>query len=131
MNTAVATVVNNPVGLILVAAFFGVCGQLTLKMGMTQVGRLGADALAEPVQVLVRVATSPLVVGGLALYVAGAGVWMMVLSRSALSFAYPILAIGYAITPVLAWVLLGESVNTIRWLGIAFICLGVVVVSRS
>lgn len=131
MNTAVATLVNNPVGLILVAAFFGVCGQISLKIGMGQVGRLGAEALAEPVQVMIRVLTSPLVLGGLALYVAGAGVWMMVLSRSALSFAYPILAIGYAITPMLAWLLLGESMNLVRWLGIAIICLGVFVVSRS
>lgn len=131
MSTAVGSFVSNPVGLILVAAFFGVCGQLTLKIGMTQVGRIGSDGLAEPLQVAFRVITSPLVVGGLLLYVMGAGVWLMVLSRSALSFAYPILAIGYAITPILAWVVLGESVNGIRWLGIATICLGVFVVSRS
>ena len=126
-----SSVISNPIGLILVAAFFGVCGQLTLKMGMTQVGRLGTDALGEPLQIIARVFTSPLVVGGLTLYVAGAVVWLLVLSRSALSFAYPILAIGYAITPVLAWMLLGEQVNSIRWLGIAIICFGVFVVSRS
>jgi drug/metabolite transporter (DMT)-like permease len=131
VNTAVASFVSNPVGLILLAAFFGVCGQLTLKMGMTQVGRLGADSLAEPLQVVLRVLTSPLVIGGLSLYVVGAGVWMMVLSRSALSFAYPILAVSYAITPLLAALLLGETLNTTRWLGIAIICLGVFVVSRS
>jgi multidrug transporter EmrE-like cation transporter len=131
MSGVMSSVVANPVGLILIAAFFGVGGQLSLKMGMTQVGRLGSDALAEPVQILLRIATSPLVIGGLSLYVAGAAVWMLVLSRSALSFAYPILAVGYAITPVLAWVLLGENVNGIRWAGIAIICLGVFVVSRS
>src|SRR5262245_8074854 len=131
MSGVMTSVVSNPVGLILIAAFFGVCGQLSLKMGMTQVGRLGGEALAEPLQVAVRVVTSPLVVGGLSLYVLGAAVWMLVLSRSTLSFAYPILAIGYAITPVLAWLLLGESVNVLRWIGIATICLGVFVVSRS
>jgi drug/metabolite transporter (DMT)-like permease len=98
---------------------------------MTQVGRLGADTLAEPVQVFVRIVTSPLVIGGLSLYVLGAGVWMLVLSRSALSFAYPILAVGYAITPVLAWLMLGESLNGVRLLGIGVICVGVFVVSRS
>jgi multidrug transporter EmrE-like cation transporter len=131
MSSALAGLLNNPIGLILVAASFGVCGQLSLKMGMVQVGRLGADAFGEPLQLASRILSSPLVLGGLALYVAGAGVWMMVLSRAALSFAYPILAVGYAITPVLAWLLLGESVNAVRWLGIAIICLGVFVVSRS
>jgi multidrug transporter EmrE-like cation transporter len=131
MSTVMSSMMNNPIGLILIAAFFGVGGQLSLKMGMTQVGRLGGDALAQPLEILVKVLTSPLVLGGLSLYVAGAAVWMLVLSRSALSFAYPILAIGYAITPVLAWMLLGESVNGIRWAGIAIICIGVFVVSRS
>jgi drug/metabolite transporter (DMT)-like permease len=131
VNAAVTTLVSNPVGLILLAAIFGVCGQLTLKMGMTQVGRLGADSLAEPLQVALRIVASPFVIGGLAMYVLGAGVWMMVLSRSALSFAYPILAISYAITPILAWLMLGESLNVARWLGIATICLGVFFVSRS
>ena len=131
MSTAAASVLTNPIGLILIAAFFGVCGQLSLKMGMTQVGQFDSTALSQPLQVVIRVITSPLVLGGLTLYVAGAGVWMLVLSRSALSFAYPILAIGYAITPMLAWLLLGESMNATRWIGIAVICLGVFVVSRS
>jgi multidrug transporter EmrE-like cation transporter len=131
MTNAASVFLSNPISLILVAAFFGVCGQLSLKMGMTQVGQLGSDALAEPVQLVLRVITSPLVLGGLTLYVAGAGVWMMVLSRSALSFAYPILAIGYAVTPMLAWLFLGESMNAMRWVGIAVICIGVFVVSRS
>ena len=131
MTSAVAAVLNNSLSLILLAALFGVGGQLSLKVGMSQVGRLDTVALAEPLQVALRVLTSPLVVGGLMLYVAGAAVWMMVLSRSALSFAYPILAIGYAITPVLAWLLLGESLNGVRWVGIATICLGVFVVARS
>jgi len=131
MTSTVTAWLANPIGLILLAAFFGVCGQLTLKMGMTQVGRLGSDSLAQPIQVMLRVITSPFVLGGLALYVAGAAVWMLVLSRSALSFAYPILAVSYAITPILAWMLLGENVNLVRWVGIAVICLGVFIVSRG
>jgi multidrug transporter EmrE-like cation transporter len=131
MSAAMSTLASNPIALILIAAFFGVCGQLSLKMGMMQVGALDGEALAEPLRVVARVLTSPLVLGGLLLYVAGAAVWLLVLSRSALSFAYPILAIGYAITPLLAWLLLGESTNAVRWIGIAAICLGVFVVSRS
>jgi multidrug transporter EmrE-like cation transporter len=126
-----AALVNNPISLILLAACFGVCGQLSLKVGMNQVGQLGAEVLEQPLQVALRVVSTPLVISGLAMYVFGAMLWMMVLSRSALSFAYPILAIGYAITPMLAWLLLGENMNAVRWLGIAVICAGVFVVSRS
>ena len=117
--------------LILLSVGFGVTGQMTLKMGMTQVGRIGAEALAQPLQMALKVATNPLVIVGLSLYVLGAVTWLTVLSRVQLSFAYPILALSYAIVPVLAWLLLGESVPSVRWLGIATILLGIVLVSRG
>ncbi|MHB1131348.1 MAG: EamA family transporter [Chloroflexota bacterium] len=122
---------NNSITLILLSVACGVCGQLTLKSGMTQVGRIDAEAIALPLQTVLRVLSNPLVLGGLGLYVLGAASWLTVLSRVPLSFAYPILAISYAVTPVLAWFLLGESVPSVRWLGIAAICVGVVLVSGS
>ena len=122
---------NASLALILVSVVCGVGGQVSLKMGMNQAGRIGAEALSQPLQIALRVATNPLVVGGLALYVLGAVAWLMVLSRVPLSFAYPLLALTYAFTPLLAWLVLGESVPALRWLGIATICLGVYLVSRS
>ena len=117
--------------MILLSVGCGVVGQLTLKMGMTQVGRLGAEVLAQPLQSAFRVVANPLVVGGLGFYVLGAVLWLTVLSRAPLSFAYPILALSYALTPILAWALLGEAVPSIRWFGVGVICLGVFLVSRS
>jgi multidrug transporter EmrE-like cation transporter len=123
--------VKNSLVLIFLAVVLGVGGQLTLKLGMSQVGRIGSEALERPLQMGFRVLTNPLVVIGLGLYVLGAVVWLTVLSRVPLSFAYPILASSYAFTPVLAWLLLGESVPSLRWIGIATICLGVFLVSRT
>ncbi len=117
--------------LILFSVLCGIGGQLTLKMGMTNVGQIDGGALAQPLAMVLRVLTTPLVVIGLGLYVLGAVAWLTVLSRVPLSFAYPILALSYAITPMLAWFLLGESVPSIRWLGVAVICVGVFFVSRS
>lgn len=117
--------------LILAAVGLGVVGQITLKLGMTQIGRIDSTTVAQPAQIVLRVLTNPLVVAGLGLYVLGAVVWLTVLSRVPLSLAYPILALSYAITPVLAWLLLGESVPSLRWAGIATICLGVFIVSRT
>jgi drug/metabolite transporter (DMT)-like permease len=104
---------------------------MTLKMGMTAVGQIGADALSEPLVTALRVLSNPLVIFGLGLYVVGAAAWLTVLSRAPLSFAYPILALGYAITPLLAWIVLGEAVPSIRWIGIVVICVGVFFVSKS
>lgn len=117
--------------LILFSVLLGVGGQLTLKIGMMQVGRIDADALARPIDIATRVLLTPMVVGGLALYVLGAAVWLAVLSRVPLSLAYPVLALSYVITPVVAWMALGEVVPPARWIGLATICLGVIMVSRT
>jgi len=122
---------SNSVPLILVAIVCGVGGQLTLKFAMTQFGRIGAEALNEPVQIGIRLLSSPLVLTGLSFYVLAAVVWLTVLSRVPLSFAYPMVALGYVVTTLLAWLVLGESVPLARWLGIGVISVGVILVSRS
>src|SRR5579863_2293232 len=122
---------GNSVALVVAAVIFGIGGQITLKMGMVRTGRIDAVALAHPIDLVLRVLGTPLVLGGLGLYVLGAVVWLTVLSRVPLSVAYPNLALSYAFTPVLAWLLLGESVPSFRWIGIGIICLGVLVVSRT
>ncbi len=123
--------VNLSLALILVSVACGVGGQLSLKMGMTQVGRIDSRAIAQPVHLVLGVASNPLVIGGLGLYAFSAVVWLTVLSRVPLSFAYPLVALSYAFTPLLASFLLGESLPSLRWLGIVTICLGVFIVSRS
>ncbi len=117
--------------MILLSVLCGVSGQLTLKAGMTQVGRIGAETLSQPFQLALRVLSCPFVLGGLALYALGAVSWLMVLSRLPLSAAYPVLAITYAVIPFLAWLVFGESVSVTRWLGIVVICVGIVIVSQS
>ena len=117
--------------LIFFAIVCGVAGQITLKLGMTAAGRIDAEALARPVQTAIATLGNPLVLGGLSFYVLGAVAWLTVLSRVPLSYAYPILAATYAITPILAWLILNESVPSLRWMGIGTICLGVLLVSRT
>lgn len=123
--------VNLSLALILVSVACGVGGQLSLKMGMTQVGRIDAQAISQPLHLALGVASNPLIIGGLGLYAFSAMVWLTVLSRVPLSFAYPLVALSYAFTPLMASLLLGESLPSLRWLGIATICVGVFLVSRS
>lgn len=116
---------------VFVSVICGVGGQVVLKLGMARVGAIGDVALAQPLALALRVVTTPLVVAGLALYVLGAVSWLTVLSRLPLSAAYPFLAVGYVLTPLLAWLFLRESVSPLRWVGILVISLGVILVSRG
>ena len=82
-------------------------------------------------QTLLAVATTPAVWLGLACYGLGAVLWLVVLSRLDLSYAYPLLAVSYILIPLLSHFLLGENVTSLRWLGIAVIFIGVLIVART
>ncbi len=122
---------SNSLLLIVFAVALGASGQISLKAGMAQVGLINSQALAQPVAIATRVFTTPLVVAGLACYALSAVVWLVVLSRVPVSFAYPMVAVSYVITTVLALVILGENVPSMRWMGLLTICLGVFLVSQS
>jgi len=97
----------------LLLIFMDVCvsvaGQLLLKKGMTAVGRIDSAFLAQPLTALWRMfTTSPYVILGLGLYAIGAVLWMIVLSRVNLSYAYPMIALTYVLIPLAAWLVLHE-----------------------
>jgi len=118
---------------ILVSVVLAAVAQLTLKHGMTEVtnhGKVPLD-LKDPLGTLRRVAATPAVWGGLALFVASAAAWLVVLSRASLSFAYPFVSLTYALILVFDRFVLGESVSPLRWAGVALIMAGIVLVSRT
>lgn len=101
--------------------------QLSMKIGMGRI-RAGHEA---GLALAARIATSPHVVGGLAMYGVGAVLWLAVLSRVPLSMAYPLVSLGFVFVSVLAWAVLGESLPLARMAGIACILAGVVLVGTS
>ena len=117
--------------LIFISVLIGVFGHLSLKTGMSQVGRIDAEALHQPLQLLVRVFSRPIILAGIAMYIVGTLIWLVVLSRMDLSFAYPLVATTYVFTPLLANLILREPIPGVRWIGIALILIGVAVVART
>ena len=116
----------------LISVGFSMVGQVALKSGMSQVGRIGEPRRRWRTGDLVwRVATTPLVMFGLACYALGAVAWLVVLSRLDLSYAYPFLALNFVLITVASRFVLGETVPLLRWLGVIVICFGVVLVARS
>jgi drug/metabolite transporter (DMT)-like permease len=83
------------------------------------------------VPVFLNIAVNPYILAGLACYVLSVAVWLLVLSRVEVSFAYPLLSIGYIVTASAGWIFFDESMGIIRWSGILVICLGVWLITRS
>lgn len=122
----------SPVGFALVAAavLLGTSGQILLKAGTNAVGHF-EFALANVWPVGMRVALEPRIAGGVACYAVSLVLWIMALSRTEVSVAYPMLSLGFALNALLAWWLLGEAVSVQRLAGIAVIIAGVWLVARS
>jgi drug/metabolite transporter (DMT)-like permease len=56
--------------------------------------------------------------------------WLYVLRYLPLSIAFPISQAVHIFVPLGSWLILGENIVTLRWIGIAFVSLGLAVVAR-
>ena len=68
---------------------------------------------------------------GLAIYAISTALYFYTLSRRSLSWAYSFGGLSYIFASVLAFMLLGESVSPLRWLGILVIAVGTAVIGLS
>jgi len=115
---------------ILFTVLTNAAAQLMLKQGMTN---LSATVLSQDniVLKLLMVVFQPWVFFGLVTFVISMACHMYVLSKVDLSFAYPFLSLAYVAVAVLAWQLFGEELGAYKIAGIAFICVGTVLIAQS
>lgn len=116
--------------LILLEITCNVAAQATLKIGMEHIGKFtftGSNIIPIGWQVI----TSPWIITGILIYVMSLVIWLMILSRIEVSIAYPMTSLGYALTVIVSYFLLGENINALKILGVIVIMLGVFLVARS
>ena len=116
--------------LILTGVLLNTTAQLLLKAGMSQIGHFEFSA-ANIIPIGFKVIANLPIVGGLFLYVMSVVVWLLVLSRVQVSFAYPMLSIGYIVNAIAAYYLFGEPLTSMRMLGIFIIIAGVYLVAQT
>lgn len=108
------------------AIMLGAVGQICLKSGLLAMGQ--KLALFEVLTAMFR---NWLVLGGFVAYGVSSVLYLFVLSRLDLSYAYPMIALNYIFVTILAWLILKEIVPPMRIVGLAIIFLGVVVFATS
>jgi multidrug transporter EmrE-like cation transporter len=120
-------------GFILVSVVLAALAQLTLKHGMDQVthGRQLPLDLAQPLETLRRVGMNVFVWMGLATFVVSAAVWLVVLSRASLSFAYPFVSLTYVLILLVDRLVLHQPISGVRYGGVALIIGGILLISRT
>ena len=71
------------------------------------------------------------VLGGLAIFGLSAVVWLLVLSRASLSFAYPFASLTYVLILLADRFVLHEEIPILRWVGVAAIVTGIILVAQT
>lgn len=116
--------------LILLGVFLNASAQLLLKTGMNQIGHF-EFTIVNTIPIGLKILGNPPIILGLFIYTVSVVVWLLVLSRVQVGFAYPMVSLGYIINAVAAFYLLGEPLTSLRVLGIFIIILGVYLIAQS
>jgi multidrug transporter EmrE-like cation transporter len=117
--------------LILTGVGLNAAAQLLLKVAtrpLAHFTEFNAATLSGSVVILLK---SPPFWTGMVCYGASVCVWLAALSKAPVSTAYPMLSLGYVVVAAVSVLWLGESMTPAKVLGIALICGGVILVSRS
>ncbi|MGC2619668.1 MAG: EamA family transporter [Acidobacteriaceae bacterium] len=109
----------------------GPLGNVLLGRGMKHVGPLSLWPLPVLLHTGLAIFSTPSIWLGIAALITFFISWSLALSWADYSFVRPASSLAYAVVALLGWLMLGEHVSPLRWAGIAVICLGVLVVSRT
>jgi len=101
-------------------------GQLILKKALIAIGPIERIGLK-----FFQMFINPQLLLGITFAVLGWAVYMMALSKSELSYAYPIWSLTYVVVPILSLLIFRESISLFKMGGLSFIFLGVFLVALS
>ena len=115
--------------LILLSVSLNASAQILMRWGMLRVGEVSlASSLAT---VLPRMINNVFLWLAMISYGISIVTWMVVLSRSEVSFAYAFLSLGFVLVTVVGYFFFNEHVTPIRVIGIALICAGVLTIQKK
>lgn len=100
-----------------------VVGQMLFKFGCN--GR-EINSLASVVSLIF----SPIILLALCLYAGTTILWLYILSKVDISFAYPIQALAFPVVLILASLIFQETIPLNRWIGVGIIFIGVFIITR-
>ncbi|AYD02570.1 EamA family transporter [Neorhizobium sp. NCHU2750] len=115
---------------ILFTVMTNAAAQLLLKQGMMSLGSISISADTF-IQRMFQIVFNPWVFAGLATFVISMASHLYVLSKVDLSYAYPFLSLAYVAVAICAWLLFKEELGALKIAGIAFICVGTVLIAQS
>ena len=116
--------------LILVCVCLGVAGELLFKTGAISLKNVDLTVSPKTLSSVLGLLGNPVIIMGFVCYGIASVLWIIVLSRLDLSFAYPVYALMFALIPLAAFLVFKEQIPVGRWIGILLIVMGIITVLR-
>ena len=117
--------------LILVSIVLGPLGNVFLGKAMKGIGSVTSARILDLVPIASRVLVSGYIWLGIACLLGFFIAHMLLLTWADYSYVQPATSLSYLSISILSYLLLGEMISPLRWLGVAVICLGVFLVGRT
>jgi len=117
--------------ILLVGLVFESTGVILLKKGMTHIGDMNGVTAAEIFRVVKAGATNPQILLGVFFEALFFICLLILMSKSDISFLWPLTALSFVFTTFAAMWFLGEQVSDVRWIGVLLIVVGAAFISYS
>ncbi len=101
-----------------------VTGQILFKVGSQ--GKTLAN-----ISDMIKLMFSPVVLVALCLYAGTTMLWLYILSKVDISFAYPIQALAFPVVMLVSAFMFHEQIPALRWVGVVVIFIGVLLVVQK
>src|SRR6266568_4003201 len=117
--------------ILLVGLVFEATGVVMLKKGINQIGEVQKIVPAEVFRIIKAGAANPTVLLGVFFEALFFACLLILMSKSDITFLWPLTALSFVMTTFAALVFLGEKVSPVRWAGVVFIMIGAALISYS
>lgn len=128
MRPFIGSALGNPLVLILIAVALGAVGQIFIQMGANRIGEVTALGFSPK---LFKLMFSPEVLSGMFIYAVSAVLYVIVVSKRGIGYAYPFVALNQVIILLISWLLFGQTPPSLRVIGVLLICAGMLCVARG
>lgn len=117
--------------ILFIGLVFESTGVVLLKKGMSEVGELERVNVQEVARAVRAGITNPQILLGVFFEALFFGCLLILMTRSDISFLWPLTGLSFVFATFAAMWFLHEEVSLVRWLGVVLVMLGAVLISYS
>ena len=116
---------------LLLSIFLGVGSQLIIKWKMSAFSFDNYETWQEKFALAFSMLLNPYIIIALVLTLLAGVTWMIAMTKFEISYAYPFTLLALVLVTIFSVIFFGESINIYKLIGIVFIILGIVVISKG